>query len=290
MQCALQEKDKPNSTTMNGSPGSTGMGEQMGVKIEPAEAESLSVSGSSGILTPINPYTCVKPISPEQEELINRLVSFQCEFEQPSEEDLKRITNQPMEGESPSDYSFRHITEITILTVQLIVEFSKRLPGFNELLREDQITLLKACSSEVMMLRMARKYDVQSDSIIFANNQSYTRDSYSVAGMGDTIEDLLRFCRQMYAMRVNNAEYALLTAIVIFSVDTDFNLHYKIHINFDQCTSVDGTMCKIPHEFFWLFDKHQYNLTIQKETQFVGKQKGGEASGDLFEDIKGICG
>ncbi|XP_071647266.1 ecdysone receptor isoform X1 [Temnothorax longispinosus] len=214
---AQKEKDKPNSTTMNGSPGSTGMGEQMGVKIEPAEAESLSVSGSSGILTPINPYTCVKPISPEQEELINRLVSFQCEFEQPSEEDLKRITNQPMEGESPSDYSFRHITEITILTVQLIVEFSKRLPGFNELLREDQITLLKACSSEVMMLRMARKYDVQSDSIIFANNQSYTRDSYSVAGMGDTIEDLLRFCRQMYAMRVNNAEYALLTAIVIFS-------------------------------------------------------------------------
>ncbi|KAG5320946.1 ECR protein, partial [Acromyrmex heyeri] len=214
---AQKEKDKPNSTTMNGSPSSAGMGDQMGVKIEPAEAESLSMSGSSGILTPINPYTCVKPISPEQEELINRLVSFQCEFEQPSEEDLKRITNQPMEGEDPSDYSFRHITEITILTVQLIVEFSKRLPGFNELLREDQITLLKACSSEVMMLRMARKYDVTTDSIIFANNQSYTRDSYNVAGMGETIEDLLRFCRQMYAMRVNNAEYALLTAIVIFS-------------------------------------------------------------------------
>lgn len=125
--------------------------------------------------------------------------------------------NQPMEGEDPSDYSFRHITEITILTVQLIVEFSKRLPGFNELLREDQITLLKACSSEVMMLRMARKYDVVSDSIIFANNQPYTRDSYNVAGMGETIEDLLRFCRQMFAMKVNNAEYALLTAIVIFS-------------------------------------------------------------------------
>ncbi|XP_011255784.1 ecdysone receptor isoform X2 [Camponotus floridanus] len=214
---AQKEKDKPNSTTMNGSPGSAGMGEQVGVKMEPAEAESLSMSGSSGILTPVSPYTCVKPISPEQEELINRLVSFQCEFEQPSEDDLKRITNQPMEGEDPSDYSFRHITEITILTVQLIVEFSKRLPGFNELMREDQITLLKACSSEVMMLRMARKYDINTDSIIFANNQPYTRDSYNVAGMGDTIEDLLRFCRQMYAMRVNNAEYALLTAIVIFS-------------------------------------------------------------------------
>lgn len=125
--------------------------------------------------------------------------------------------NQPSEGEDISDYKFRHITEITILTVQLIVEFSKRLPGFDELMREDQMALLKACSSEVMMLRMARKYDVQTDSIIFANNQPYTRDSYNVAGMGETIEDLLHFCRQMYAMKVNNAEYALLTAIVIFS-------------------------------------------------------------------------
>ncbi|KAG6802696.1 ecdysone receptor isoform A [Apis mellifera caucasica] len=203
---------------MNGSPGSGGIrSDQMGVKIEPAEAESLSTSGSSGILTPVSPYGYVKPISPEQEELIHRLVYFQNEYEQPSEEDLKRITNQPSEGEDISDYKFRHITEITILTVQLIVEFSKRLPGFDELMREDQIALLKACSSEVMMLRMARKYDVQTDSIIFANNQPYTKDSYTVAGMGETIEDLLHFCRQMYAMKVNNAEYALLTAIVIFS-------------------------------------------------------------------------
>ncbi|XP_076757452.1 ecdysone receptor isoform X3 [Xylocopa sonorina] len=223
-QCAVkrkekkaQKKDKPNSTTMNGSPGGGIRGDQMGVKIEPAETDSLSTSSSSGLVASVSPYNYVKPISPEQEELIHRLVYFQNEYEQPNEEDLKRITSQPTEGEDISDYKFRHITEITILTVQLIVEFSKRLPGFDELMREDQIALLKACSSEVMMLRMARKYDVQTDSIIFANNQPYTKDSYNVAGMGETIEDLLHFCRHMYAMKVNNAEYALLTAIVIFS-------------------------------------------------------------------------
>lgn len=48
-----------------------------------------------------------------------------------------------MEGEEQADMRFRHITEITILTVQLIVEFAKRLPGFDKLLREDQIALLK---------------------------------------------------------------------------------------------------------------------------------------------------
>lgn len=64
---------------------------------------------------------------------------------------------------------------------------------------------------------MARRYDVNSDSILFVNNQPYSRDSYSLAGMGDTVDDLLHFCRTMYSMKVDNAEYALLTAIVIFS-------------------------------------------------------------------------
>ncbi|KAK9687075.1 Zinc finger, C4 type (two domains) [Popillia japonica] len=201
---AQKEKDKPNSTT-NGSPEL--------IKLEP---EIISQLSDSEKLSPING---VKPISPEQEELIHRLVYFQNEYEHPSEEDVKRIINQPMEGEDQCDVRFRHITEITILTVQLIVEFAKRLPGFDKLLREDQIALLKACSSEVMMFRMARRYDVNTDSILFVNNQPYSRDSYNLAGMGETIEDLLHFCRTMYQMKVDNAEYALLTAIVIFSGD-----------------------------------------------------------------------
>lgn len=160
----------------------------------------------------------VKPVSPEQEELIHRLVYFQNEYEYPAEEDLRRINTPTLnDDEDQSDQRFRHLTEITILTVQLIVEFAKRLPGFDKLLREDQIALLKACSSEVMMLRMARRYDATTDSILFANNQPYTRDSYNQAGMGEIVEDLLRFCRIMYNMKVDNAEYALLTAIVIFS-------------------------------------------------------------------------
>ncbi|KAK0093176.1 hypothetical protein PV326_014147 [Microctonus aethiopoides] len=213
---AQKEKDKPNSTTMNGSPGVISA-EHLGVKIEPAESDVLSMSGSS-IGSPSSLPNGTRLLSREQEELIHSLVYFQNEYESPNEEEIKKITYQPSEGEEPSDIRFRHITEITILTVQLIVEFAKRLSGFDKLMREDQIALLKACSSEVMMLRMARKYDVETDSIVFANNQPYTRDSYSLAGMGETIENLLHFCRHMYNMKVNNAEYALLTAIVIFSV------------------------------------------------------------------------
>ncbi|XP_022688542.1 ecdysone receptor-like [Varroa jacobsoni] len=160
----------------------------------------------------------VCPLTSDQECLINRLVYYQLEFESPSPEDVTRVTGFPLGcSEKDSQKRFEHITEITILTVQLIVEFSKRVPGFDTLQREDQITLLKACSSEVMMLRGARKYDVATDSIVFANNQPYTLDNYRSASVGENADALFQFCRNMCNLRVDNAEYALLTAIVIFS-------------------------------------------------------------------------
>ncbi|XP_026467259.1 ecdysone receptor [Ctenocephalides felis] len=185
------------------------------MKCDPLPPEATKVKFLSDKILAENRIRNVPPLTANQEYVIARLVWYQDGYEQPSEEDLRRIMiSTPAEDEA---LEFRHITEITILTVQLIVEFAKGLPAFTKIPQEDQITLLKACSSEVMMLRMARRYDAVSDSILFANNRSYTRDSYKMAGMADTIEDLLHFCRQMYTMTVDNVEYALITAIVIFS-------------------------------------------------------------------------
>ena len=160
-------------------------------------------------------------LKPEEEELINRLVYFQGEFEHPTEDDLNRVYHVPLQQGPPpseereSDGLFRHMTEMTILTVQLIVEFSKHLPGLQTICREDQITLLKGCSSEVMMLRAARRYDPQTDSIVYATNYPFTKENYDKAGMAN--DSLFKFCRSMSRMKVDNAEYALITAIVIFS-------------------------------------------------------------------------
>ncbi|KAJ2952979.1 hypothetical protein O0L34_g7355 [Tuta absoluta] len=163
----------------------------------------------------------IPPLTANQQFLIARLVWYQDGYEHPSEEDLKRVTQTwqqaAEEEEGSSDLPFRQITEMTILTVQLIVEFAKGLPGFSKISQPDQITLLKACSSEVMMLRVTRNYDAATDSVMFATNQAYTRDNYRKAGMDYVIEDLLHFCRCMHAMAMDNVHYALLIAIVIFS-------------------------------------------------------------------------
>lgn len=132
--------------------------------------------------------------------------------------DVKMSGTEQMNAEA----KFQYMTEMTILTVKLTVDFSKRLPGFDTILRDDQITLLKACSSEVMMLRCARRYDVKTDSIIFANDQRHDRQSLSMAGIGHTADSIFNFGKLLSAMKVDDAEYALLTAIDIFSGEIFF--------------------------------------------------------------------
>ncbi|XP_042888092.1 ecdysone receptor-like isoform X2 [Penaeus japonicus] len=174
----------------------------------------------SPVPQPIKPNMPVPPMTSDQEELISALVHYQEEFEQPSEADIKRI-QFCFEGEA-SDMKFKEITEMTLLTVQLIVEFSKQLPGFSTLQQEDKISLLKACSSEVMMLRAARRYDAKTNSIVFGNSYPYTESEYETAGLGFSAPMLFRFCRNMCRMKVDNAEYALLAAMSIFSADRPF--------------------------------------------------------------------
>ena len=141
--------------------------------ISPASVLSMQQSPPHG---PANnglkkPNDIDPPLKPEEEELINRLVYFQLEYESPKEEDLKKVYNVPLlpivtnnTGGSSSNAEnkeseslFRHITEMTMLTVNLIVEFCKHLPGFASLEKDDKVVILKGCSSEVMMLRAARR-------------------------------------------------------------------------------------------------------------------------------------
>lgn len=84
--------------------------------------------------------------------VIFKLIWYQDGYEQPSEEDLKRIMNASPNEDEEEDPNFRHITEITILTVQLIVEFAKGLPAFTKIPQEDQITLLKVGDKRICFL------------------------------------------------------------------------------------------------------------------------------------------
>ncbi|CAK9297720.1 unnamed protein product [Gordionus sp. m RMFG-2023] len=157
-------------------------------------------------------------LRPEQRKLIEKLVFYQDQFELPSEDVVKNI-EEYFERDKKNNHNqktFMKMAQFGMLNIQLIIEFSKRLPGFQTLNRPDQITILKACMYEVMLIKTARRYDLNTDTIVCCDNRPYTRDNFKNSGIVDVCDSMFDFCRGMATLKVDNAEYALLTAVCLF--------------------------------------------------------------------------
>ena len=83
------------------------------------------------------------------------------------------------------------------------------------LCQTDQLILLKASSSETMMVRAARQFDPVQKRIVFANQETFDSRAYDMAGLRN--DDLFAFCKRVARLKVDDAEFVLLTAITVFS-------------------------------------------------------------------------
>ncbi|PKU32834.1 oxysterols receptor lxr-alpha [Limosa lapponica baueri] len=138
--------------------------------------------------SPPNPPSPSHKLTPEQLSMIKKLVAAQQQCNQRSFTDRLKVTPWPQvpdpNNREARQQRFAHFTELAIISVQEIVDFAKQLPGFLELTREDQIALLKTSTIEF-----------------------------------EFINPIFEFSKGMNELQLNDAEYALLIAINIFSAD-----------------------------------------------------------------------
>lgn len=173
---------------------------------------------------PPNPPSPSHKLTPEQLSMIKKLVAAQQQCNQRSFTDRLKVTPWPQvpdpNNREARQQRFAHFTELAIISVQEIVDFAKQLPGFLELTREDQIALLKTSTIEVMLLETSRRYNPEIESITFLKDLSYNRDDFAKAGLQfEFINPIFEFSKGMNELQLNDAEYALLIAINIFSAD-----------------------------------------------------------------------
>nr|XP_002120859.1 oxysterols receptor LXR-beta isoform X1 [Ciona intestinalis] len=164
----------------------------------------------------------IPSLTSHQRNLVEMLQANEARFQWPTQEAVAKVTPWVESGDSHRCRAsrFAHFTELAILIVQLVVEFTKQLPGFLTVSREDQILLLKACTIEVMLLRAAKQYDKKSKAINFLNGKFYDKSSFYRAGMQvEFVDPIFDFCNSMAQLGLNEAEYALLVAINTFSAD-----------------------------------------------------------------------
>nr|XP_033784315.1 oxysterols receptor LXR-alpha isoform X4 [Geotrypetes seraphini] len=127
----------------------------------------------------------IPSLTPDQVLMIEKLVAAQHQCNQRAYADRLKVTPWPLISEPQNrearQQRFAHFTELTIISVQEIVEFAKQLPGFLDLTREDQIALLKTSTIEVMLLETSRRYNPEIECVTFLKDLSYSREDFAKA-------------------------------------------------------------------------------------------------------------
>ncbi|KAF6095883.1 nuclear receptor subfamily 1 group D member 1 [Phyllostomus discolor] len=103
--------------------------------------------------------------------------------------------------------------------VREVVEFAKHIPGFCDLSQHDQVTLLKAGTFEVLMVRFASLFNVKDQTVMFLSRTTYSLQELSAMGMGDLLNAMFDFSEKLSSLALTEEELGLFTAVVLVSAD-----------------------------------------------------------------------
>ncbi|NXC24887.1 NR1H4 protein, partial [Campylorhamphus procurvoides] len=152
--------------------------------------------------------------TPEQQNLLDYIMDSYSKQQIPQEVS-KKLLNEEFSAEG----NFLILTEMATSHVQVLVEFTKKLPGFQTLDHEDQIALLKGSAVEAMFLRSAEIFSRKLPTGHTVLLEERIRNS----GISDEfITPMFNFYKSVGELKMTQEEYALLTAIVILSPDRQY--------------------------------------------------------------------
>ncbi|NXE74142.1 NR1H4 protein, partial [Cochlearius cochlearius] len=154
-------------------------------------------------------------LTPGEHQLLDHIVAAHQKYTIPLEEAKKFL----QETASPEE-SFLRLSETAVVHVQVLVDFTKRLPGFESLASEDQIALLKGSTVEAMFLCSAQIYNQRISECQPSTSESITEEFISA---------LFYFYRSMGELKLTETEYALLVATTVFFSDRPL-LRNKRHV------------------------------------------------------------
>ncbi|XP_051991306.1 nuclear receptor subfamily 1 group D member 2b [Xyrauchen texanus] len=103
--------------------------------------------------------------------------------------------------------------------VREVVEFSKRIPGFKDLSQHDQVSLLKAGTFEVLVVRFTSLFDVKERAVTFLSGRNYSVEALRSVGAGDLLNSMFDFSEKLRALNLSEEEMSLFTAVVLVSAD-----------------------------------------------------------------------
>lgn len=119
----------------------------------------------------------------------------------------------------PGHEIWEEFSKSFIPAVREVVEFAKRIPGFQDLSQHDQVNLLKAGTFEVLMVRFVPLFDVKERTVTFLSGRKYGVDLLRSMGAGELLNCMFEFSEKLTALQLNEEEMSLFSAVVLVSAD-----------------------------------------------------------------------
>ncbi|BFZ21718.1 hypothetical protein BsWGS_24757 [Bradybaena similaris] len=105
--------------------------------------------------------------------------------------------------------------------IKSVVDFAKGIPGFVLLHQDDQVTLLKAGTFEVLLVRLACLFDPHSNTMMFTGGKLFKRQPAAImtTNAGFLLDSMFDFAERFNKMCLIDDEIALFSAVVLLSPD-----------------------------------------------------------------------
>ncbi|KAM9838882.1 nuclear receptor subfamily 1 group D member 2b [Aulostomus maculatus] len=103
--------------------------------------------------------------------------------------------------------------------VREVVEFAKKIPGFRDLSQHDQVSLLKAGTFEVLVVRFASLFNVKDRTVTFLGGKQYSVETLRAMGARDLLNSMFDFSEKLMNLGLSEEEMSLFTAVVLVSAD-----------------------------------------------------------------------
>lgn len=128
--------------------------------------------------------------------------------------------NSNVGADNTDNQDWTDFSEFFAPAIKSVVDFAKLIPGFLLLNQDDQVTLLKAATFEVLLVRMACLFDTESNTMMFANGKLFRRQTTGLStSVGFLLDSMFDFAERFNKLELTEDEMALFCAVVLLSPD-----------------------------------------------------------------------
>ncbi|XP_011629732.1 nuclear receptor subfamily 4 group A member 2 isoform X1 [Pogonomyrmex barbatus] len=123
---------------------------------------------------------------------------------------------QPRPGDPPMTEAEKIQQFYNLLTtsIDVIRNFADKIPGFTDLVREDQELLFQSASLELFVLRLAYRTHPEDTKLVFCNGVVLALEQCQ-RSFGDWLHSILDFCKALHFLEVDISAFACLCALTL---------------------------------------------------------------------------